>query len=454
MTVSGDCQLADGRAVVLRLAGPGDVAAITRLYLQLSAGSFHRRFHGGQPAPAQVARLAGLGSGTVCFVAAPPADPGCLAGEARYVPIGAGTAELALTVTDGYQGAGLGRLLLEALVQRAREEGLKRLRATVLLSNKPMLRLLQRYGWALADATEDFSVACLEISAIGGMPGWPAQSAGQRVLVERRGWFDDERVTALRSAGNDVRQCTGPLREAGRACPLVTSGQCRLAEEAEVIVSLLPDSDPDCAAVLAAHRRRWPHLLAELGTPARQLVVRRATLTAPPRLPCSRIPAGPPGNGSPAQDWRRNPGPARRPPCRPRHPEQHPVLRAPSWFAEHLPSAHVSAVSLAKSISAPSTPIRTHHGMAIFSQSPAAYSACAGRNRAGQPATTGMPIMRPRPTRHARLWGRIFSERLTNGQICMATCTDPASSIAHDNTTSKNNTRSTSRIAAPSRGPD
>jgi GNAT superfamily N-acetyltransferase len=263
MTVDRDCQLADGRPVVLRPGAPGDVAAITRLYLDLSAGSFLRRFHGGQPAPAQVARWAMLGSGTACIVAAPPADPDCLAAEARYVPVGAGTAELALTVADGYQGAGLGRVLLEALVQRARAGGLQRLRATVLVSNKPMLRLLQRYGWALADATEDFSVACLEISAAGGMPGWPAQPAGRRVLVERRSWYDDEQVKALRSAGNDVRQCTGPLREAGRPCPLVTSGQCRLAEQAEVIVSLLPGGDPDCAAVLTAHRRRWPHRLAE-----------------------------------------------------------------------------------------------------------------------------------------------------------------------------------------------
>ena len=29
--------------------------------------------------------------------------------------------------------------------------------------------------------------------------------AGQRVLVESRSWFDDERVTALRLAGKDLR---------------------------------------------------------------------------------------------------------------------------------------------------------------------------------------------------------------------------------------------------------
>jgi len=95
------------------------------------------------------------------------------------------------------------------------------------------------------------------------MPGWPAGSEGHRVLVERRGWFDDQRVAALRSAGQEVRQCTGPLQRAGRACPLVTSGQCRLAEEADLILSLLPGGEPDCAAVLAAHRRRWPDRLAE-----------------------------------------------------------------------------------------------------------------------------------------------------------------------------------------------
>ena len=263
MTASRERQLADGRVVVLRPAGPSDVPAITGLYLQLSPESFYRRFNTEQPAPALVAQLASLGTGSACLVAAAPSDPGRVVAEARCVPIAPGTAELALTVTDSYQGTGLGRVLLDALVERARVEGLERLRAVVLLANTPMLRLLRHYGWALADPTEDFSVAFLEISTAGGMPGWPAGSAGRRVLVERRSWFDDQQVKALRSAGNDVRQCTGPSRETGRACPLVTSGHCRLAEQADVIVSLLPGNEPDCTAVLAAHRRRWPHRVAE-----------------------------------------------------------------------------------------------------------------------------------------------------------------------------------------------
>ena len=263
MTASRECQLADGRVVVLRRADPGDVPAITGLYLGLSPESSYRRFNTERPAPALVAQLASFESGDACLVAAAPADPGGVVAEARYVPIASGTAELALTVHDSYQGTGLGRILLGALVERARAEGLERLRAVVLLANTPMLRLLQHYGWVLAAPTEDFSVACLEISAIGGMPGWPADCAGKRVLVERRSWFDDAKVAALRSGGQEIRQCTGPSHQAGRPCALLTSGGCRLAEEADVIVNMLPVGDPDCAAVLAAHRRRWPARLAE-----------------------------------------------------------------------------------------------------------------------------------------------------------------------------------------------
>jgi hypothetical protein len=86
-------------------------------------------------------------------------------------------------------------------VEQAREERLERLRAVVLLANTPLLRLLQHYGWALADPTEDFSVAFLEISTAGGCP------VGLRAV----------------RVGNE----------------------------------------PDCTAVLAVHRRHWPHRVAE-----------------------------------------------------------------------------------------------------------------------------------------------------------------------------------------------
>jgi GNAT superfamily N-acetyltransferase len=268
MSVMSERQLKDGRTVWLRVAGEADVSAIARLFTDLSPDAFRSRFQAGQPTAALVMRLAGISkpAGTVCVVAGESggaaAQPGRLVAEARYVPLGEGTAELALTVRDDYQGAGLGRILLGELAERAPASRIERLRAIVSLSNTAMLHLLAPYGWVLAEPTDECSTACLEISATGGMPGWPAGVTGRRVLVEQRGWYDTGRVAALRAAGDDVRQCHGPGQHAGRTCPLVTSGRCRLAEEADVIVPLLPPDDEDCAAVLEAHRQRWPGRLS------------------------------------------------------------------------------------------------------------------------------------------------------------------------------------------------
>ncbi len=246
---------------MLREAGPGDGPAITRLYAELSAQTFRRRFYTERSAVPAMAPLASINDGILCVVATPQGDPGLIAAEARAVPDGAGTAELAMTVRDGYQGAGLGGVLLDALVRCVRDHGIERLRATVRLDNAPMLRLLKHYGWVLAAPVADYFEARLEISAVGGVPGWPAGSTARRVLVERRSLFDAGQIAAMQRAGDDVRLCTGPGGQSGRACRLVTIGRCRLAEQADLIVSMLPADESACRAVLAAHRSRWPDRL-------------------------------------------------------------------------------------------------------------------------------------------------------------------------------------------------
>ena len=260
MEGDGEIRLRDGRHIMLRVAAPADVPRIAELYAGLSADSFRRRFHSARPKPVLLARLARIDvvPGTVSLVAT-AAGSEHLAGEARYVPTAEDAGELALAVLDDFQGLGLGRLMLSALIDHAKASGLERLSAVVNITNETMLHLLTRYGSALTEPADESFVVCLEISATGGMPGWP-RASGQRILVERRGWFDDRRVAALRTEGNDVRQCSGPDRE--QTCPLVEEGRCRLAEEADRIVSLLPD-DADCAAVTEAHRRRWPGKLAQ-----------------------------------------------------------------------------------------------------------------------------------------------------------------------------------------------
>ena len=260
MEGDGEIRLRDGRHIMLRVAAPADVPRIAELYTALSADSFRRRFHSGRPKPVLLARLARIdvAPGTVSLMALTPGSEH-LAGEARYVPTAEDAGELALAVLDEFQGLGLGRLMLSALIDHAKASGLERLSAVVNITNETMLHLLTRYGSALTEPADESFVVCLEISATGGMPGWP-RTSGQRILVERRGWFDDRRVAALRAAGNDVRQCTGPDWQ--RTCPLVEDGRCRLAEEADRIVTFLPD-DADCAAVTEAHRRLWPGKLAQ-----------------------------------------------------------------------------------------------------------------------------------------------------------------------------------------------
>ena len=206
MVMTGKVQLKDGRAVLLRGASPGDVPDIARLLRELSPDSFRARFHGGLATPGLVARLARVNQvpGTVCVVAAPPSELQHLVAEARYVPIGDGVAELAVTVLDRYQRSGLGEVMLDALVGRARDAGIEVLRAVVSLTNGPMLRLLAGYGWTLAEPTDECAIACLEISSAGGMPGWPKDVTGQRILVERR--RADRRAPCGRASGAPVQR--------------------------------------------------------------------------------------------------------------------------------------------------------------------------------------------------------------------------------------------------------
>jgi GNAT superfamily N-acetyltransferase len=66
-------------------------------------------------------------------------------GVARYVRSGArpDTAEVAIAVVDGWQGRGLGTLLLEAISVRARDERVRTFTALMLASNREMMDLFQ-----------------------------------------------------------------------------------------------------------------------------------------------------------------------------------------------------------------------------------------------------------------------------------------------------------------------
>ena len=77
-------------------------------------------------------------------------DPktGAGVGIARFIRLepGAAVAEAAVSVVDDWQGRGVGRTLLTALVQRAHEEGVDRFQATLLRHNRAMLEAFRRIG--------------------------------------------------------------------------------------------------------------------------------------------------------------------------------------------------------------------------------------------------------------------------------------------------------------------
>ena len=70
----------------------------------------------------------------------------------RYVVDAPHVGELALAVTDRWQGRGLGRAILERLVRRGRAAGLSRLEAITLAENHGSRRLLASAGFAVARA--------------------------------------------------------------------------------------------------------------------------------------------------------------------------------------------------------------------------------------------------------------------------------------------------------------
>ncbi len=85
-------------------------------------------------------------------------------------------AEIAVTVADSWQGCGLGRLLLERLIEVARRNGVRCLTGDVLATNARMIRLAQRLGFRVVLHPEGATLRLLskalddELQAFVGAP--------------------------------------------------------------------------------------------------------------------------------------------------------------------------------------------------------------------------------------------------------------------------------------------
>jgi len=80
-------------------------------------------------------------------------------GVGRYVVDGAtNSADVALVLADAWQGQGLGRRLLDTLLEHARTAGLREAAGVVLATNRAMLRLARSMGFAVSAEPGDATV--------------------------------------------------------------------------------------------------------------------------------------------------------------------------------------------------------------------------------------------------------------------------------------------------------
>jgi RimJ/RimL family protein N-acetyltransferase len=148
--LSGDPGVPVGDGLSLRLIRPDDAPRLIALHERLSLHTAYQRFFAAmRRLPPDWARyLADVDYRTrlAVVIERAGADGPELIGVGRYEPTAEpDTVEVALVVQDGWQGKGLGKILLRELLAAAAVRGIRRFRAYVLSDNARMLRLLSRH---------------------------------------------------------------------------------------------------------------------------------------------------------------------------------------------------------------------------------------------------------------------------------------------------------------------
>lgn len=148
----------DGRTVTLRPIAPADFELAKTFTRSLSRGTRYLRFgrHDFVYDDADLRRICepdpALRDQVVAVIQYEGAET--MIGSARYVVQDGGQGcEFAVVVLDGWSGLGLGRELMAALIDRARQRGLKTMVGQVLGSNAGMLEFANRLGFRLDEAS-------------------------------------------------------------------------------------------------------------------------------------------------------------------------------------------------------------------------------------------------------------------------------------------------------------
>ncbi|SRR5208283_2366897 len=157
LTYAIDEVLCDGQAVTIRAIRPDDRERLEGHFMALSPDSRYRRFFGLRHnfGPRELDRLTApdypLHLALVATIDDQNGDE-VIIGDARCVatPAQPDVSELALSVSDAWQGRGVATILLEHLILCARSAGISRVTAEVMASNAPALRFLIGHGFQVA----------------------------------------------------------------------------------------------------------------------------------------------------------------------------------------------------------------------------------------------------------------------------------------------------------------
>jgi RimJ/RimL family protein N-acetyltransferase len=158
--------LGNGARLRLRPIRPDDAERLVALYGRLSQRSAYQRFFTVlkrlPPDWAQVFATVDFRHRLAVVAERETPDGPEVVGVGRYEAIdGDDAVEVALVVEDGWQGRGLGPLLLDAVLRAGEARGIRRFRAYVRADNRRMLRLLARHTDVLERRLEDGVVSLL-----------------------------------------------------------------------------------------------------------------------------------------------------------------------------------------------------------------------------------------------------------------------------------------------------
>lgn len=147
----------EGRRFVLRYLRPADVEKYLIFFNELSEQTIRCRFGYLLARLTESAAMQRTNGNTDSEKAVAIFDPD----QSRIIAIGrcyldcqTGDSEIALVVSETMRGLGLGRILLNQLVQVARDEKSERINAYIATHNAPVIQLLQSAGFVFQAAID------------------------------------------------------------------------------------------------------------------------------------------------------------------------------------------------------------------------------------------------------------------------------------------------------------